>query len=131
MRVKKYDMFLESSHNEREKIINKIIPFINEKYDALSNWAKKKINTDTQPISKLVFEKKDGAWELTMVISGWVYNKGNKLIKYVLSKYIKEIFEKYKINFSSDTYASIYSITDKESIEEYIIFDNVTKKEID
>lgn len=126
MKINKYIKFLENIDNEKYVILNNIIPEINDSYEKLSMWAKNKINVETEPILKLIFEKKDESWLITLVIRNWAYNSSNRLIIYVFSDSIKDIFKKHKIGFSGDLYVgSIFVNSDQENI----IYNNITKKE--
>ena len=72
-KIIKYDMF-ETVDNEKEIIINTIVPFCLKKYEELSNWAKKKTYRFAAPIQELIFEKKNGNWKLTIEALSWSGN---------------------------------------------------------
>lgn len=132
--MKDYNKFIleynTSEDDERDIILENIIPFIIGKYNALIKWAESQSNTDGINLKKIIFEKKyddDTGWDVYLIVPGWSNNEANRIIQYVLLKHCREFATIQEIEINNVTYAALHSVTDSF---DSLTYDVENKREI-
>ena len=86
-----------------------------KKYNELMEWAKKKRYKDGVKLERLIFEKFDDKYVVTVEAPGWSRNDSNRVVEYILTKEFKNISKNHNIDIKSVNYSGGHG--DRDDVE--------------